>query len=186
VYFVVHVFNNCFSLLKPKLFLSFHTVPPSTSSCFAIAACRWPTWADNYSPDVLVLPLRQVYPSASRNLMRRVTANSIVVALLALLLAPGALLGDSQKLCCRRAGTHHCDAAGSAAPEQSDSSFNTNAAKCPMTCCASTAHAKFAASKFQTSFDHYYAADPLVRKQAALYSDLRSANLRDRSPPSIS
>jgi hypothetical protein len=113
--------------------------------------------------------------------MRRLAANSIVVALLALLLAPASLLSESQKLCCRRAGMHHCEGTGGAASDQS--SLNNNAAKCPMTCCASTAHAKFAAQRFHTSFYHGYAADTLVREQVAFHSDLPASNLRDRSPP---
>src|SRR5215468_9622785 len=113
--------------------------------------------------------------------MRRFAANSIVIALLALLLAPATLLSESQKLCCRRAGMHHCDNTAAAASDQSI--FNNNAAKCPMTCCASTAHAKFAAPRFQTSLHHDDAVDALVREQGLRHSHLRASNLRDRSPP---
>jgi hypothetical protein len=118
--------------------------------------------------------------------MRRLTANSIIIALLGLLLTPATLLADTQKLCCRRGGMHHCDGTGSTAPAQSDSTFNSSAAKCPMSCCASTAHAKFATPKLLTALTYEHAAGPLVRKQVTVHSDLRSANLRDRSPPFIS
>jgi hypothetical protein len=119
-------------------------------------------------------------------MMRRFTANSIVVALLALLLAPAALLSDSQKLCCRRAGMHHCEGTSGADPDQGQTSFNSNGAKCPMTCCASAAHAKFAAPRFQASFYHRYATHISLSQQVDFYSDLRASNLRDRSPPSLS
>src|SRR5215813_2473648 len=124
------------------------------------------------SANLLVVDLRQVYPLPSRNLMRRFAANSIVIALLALLLAPATLLSESQKLCCRRAGMHHCDNTAGAASDQS--SFNNNATKCPMTCCASTAHAKFAAPRFQTSLHHDDAAGALVREQGLRHSHLRA------------
>lgn len=145
--------------------------------------------ADERTKDTntLVARIRQVYSSSSsRNLMRRFTANSIVVALLALLLAPATLLADAQKLCCRRAGMHHCDGGGASSSAPSESSFNSNAAKCPMNCCASTAHAKFAAPKFLAALNYQQAADLLVRKQVPLHADLRSSNLRDRSPPFLS
>jgi len=118
--------------------------------------------------------------------MRRFAANSVVVALLALLLAPATFLSESQKLCCRRAGLHHCEGTGSTLPDQSATSVNNNAAKCPMSCCASTAQAKLAAPRFQTSFHHGYAADTLIPQRAGTHSDLRASNLRDRSPPSHS
>jgi hypothetical protein len=118
--------------------------------------------------------------------MRRATANSIVVALLALLLTPATLLADSQKLCCRRAGMHHCDATGGTAPVQSESTFNSSGIKCPMNCCATTVHAKFAAPKLLATLNSHHAADPLVRKQVTVHSNLRSSNLRDRSPPFLS
>jgi hypothetical protein len=136
--------------------------------------------------NILVVASRRVYPFASRNLMCRFTANSIVVALLALLLAPATLFGDSHKLCCRHARMHHCEGTSGAAPDESETSFNSNGAKCPMSCCASTAHAKFAAPRFQTSFHRGYTADTLIHKQIALRSDLRGSNLRDRSPPFLS
>ncbi|HEX7961803.1 MAG TPA: hypothetical protein VF493_17910 [Terriglobales bacterium] len=118
--------------------------------------------------------------------MRRLTANSIIIALLGLLLTPAALLADSQKLCCRRGGMHHCDGTGSTAPAQSDSTFNSSAAKCPMSCCASTAHAKFAAPKLLTALNYQCALDPVLRQQVTVRSDLRNSNLRDRSPPFLS
>jgi hypothetical protein len=118
--------------------------------------------------------------------MRRFTANSIIIALLGLFLVPATLLADSQKLCCRRAGMHHCDGTGTAAPAQSDTTLSSSATKCPMNCCASTAHAKFAAPKLLTAVNYERAAAPLVRKQVTVPSDLRSSNLRDRSPPFLS
>src|SRR5262249_32052224 len=113
--------------------------------------------------------------------MRRFAANSIVIALLALLLAPATLLSESQKLCCRRAGMHHCDGTSGAASDQP--SFNSNAAKCPMTCCASTAHAKFAPPRLHTAFYHGYATHVSTPQQGVRHSSLRASNLRDRSPP---
>jgi hypothetical protein len=118
--------------------------------------------------------------------MRRLTANTIIIALVALLLTPAALLADGQKLCCRRAGMHHCDGTGSTAPAPSDTTLSSSAAKCPMSCCASTAHAKFATPKLLTALNYEHAAGPLVRKQVTAHSDLRSSNLRDRSPPFLS
>jgi hypothetical protein len=119
-------------------------------------------------------------------MMRRFTANSIVVALLALLLAPAALLSDSQKLCCRRAGMHHCEGTSGAVPDRDQPSLNSNGAKCPMTGCAISAHAKFAAPRFQASFYHHYATQVSTSQQVDFCSDLRASNLRDRSPPSLS
>jgi len=84
--------------------------------------------------------------------MRRFAANSIIVALLALLLAPATLLSESQKLCCRRAGAHHCEGTSGTASDQSGTSFNNNGPKCPMSCCASTGHAKIAVPRFQAAF----------------------------------
>ena len=136
----------------------------------------------------LYLHRMQVYSSSSPlKRMRRLTANSLLLVLLALFLTPAALLADSQRLCCRRAGMHHCDSTdGSVAAEnKTETSLNRNSA-CPMRYCATTTQAKLGMAGAQTSVYQPRPADFLTGKILVHVAKALSSELKDRSPPLFS